>query len=202
MTMSYKINKKRMCTIVLTSGPRKHQLCERPCRNDQSICTMHSNLVIEITTWDQLSKAKQKQCSKDIDDIIENGTWTEEIIPLLTRYQLQHVFTGNEIERCIQAFRASHTKRSITYKNNMMYVSDLHKGRCIKVTEGVPELTMDQWKRILGTLTSKTQTQFLEEVSEMDWNDMDALFYHYRLPTTSFLWNEHVQTIVRSYVHG
>ena len=187
------------CTIVLTCGPRKSQLCERPCPNGQSICTMHLNLQRQPKTWDTLSKPKQKQFALEIDALVEQGTWRENILELVTRYQLQDVFPKTEIECCLQAYRVSQPKRSITYKKGIMYASDVHKGRCIKVTENVPEITEEVWKQLVETLPKPTQQQFMEDMEEIEKEDIDALLYHYRIPTTSFLWNEKAIQIIRNY---
>jgi hypothetical protein len=150
-------------------------------------------------TWDTLSKAKQKLFAIEIDNLVEHGTWREQILAMVARYQLQDYFLKTEIECCLQAYRVSQPKRSITYKNGIMYVSDPHKGRCNKITENVPELTIEEWRRLLQTLSQLAQVKIMEDLEEIATEDMDALLYHYRVPTTSFLWNEHAITLIRNY---
>lgn len=183
------------CTIILTTGARKGQLCERPCVNG-TICKMHSNLVKENTTWDTLSKPKQKQFTKEIEDLIEKGTWKDNIFLLLKKYNLDQSITGDEVNCCVQAYRACHTRHSITFKHGMMYVSDLHKGHCIKVTQNVPELTVEAWNRLLEKLPKDTRKQFVEELIEINKRDVDALLYHYRISTTTFHWNDQALEII------
>lgn len=194
------------CTIVLTSGPRKSQLCERPCPSGQSICTMHLNHQKQQVkekekkkTWDTLPKSKQKLFAVEIDHLVEHGTWREQILAMVARYQLQEYFPKTEIECCIQAYRVSQPKRSITYKNGIMYVSDPHKGRCNKITENVPELTEEEWRRLLQTLPQLAQVKIMEDLEEIHSADIDALLYHYRVPTTSFLWNEKAIELIHNY---
>jgi hypothetical protein len=100
---------------------------------------MHHNLDTERkkVTWEELSKPKQKQFRDILDTYIEEGTWMQHVLQLVQTFRLVD-FPKEEIECCLHAFRISHTKQSIVYKNGIMYVSDPHKGRCIKVDNGTP----------------------------------------------------------------
>jgi len=128
-----------ICRVILTSGARANETCNRPCRNGFSICMMHHNLDTERkkVTWEELSKPKQKQFRDILDTYIEEGTWMQHVLQLVQTFRLVD-FPKEEIECCLHAFRISHTKQSIVYKNGIMYVSDPHKGRCIKVDNGTP----------------------------------------------------------------
>ena len=190
------------CPVILTSGARSKESCNRPCRNGLPICTMHHNLdkkvkekdnngVTGVTcvTWESLSKPKQKQFRDTVDEYIEKGTWRQNILPLVSSYRLFD-FPKDEIGCCLHAFRTCHTKQSIVYKNDIMYVSDPHKGRCIKVDGDAPELTSERWEEILGKLSSEMRSQFRDDLQSIHPQDIDALLYHYRISTSSFLWND------------
>lgn len=188
------------CSVILTSGARAKETCNRPCRNGLSICIMHHNLATERkaeVTWEALSKPKQKQFREKLDEYIESGTWRQHVLQLVQAFRLTD-FPKDEIECCLHAFRVSHTKQSIVYKNGIMYVSDPHKGRCIKVATGAPELTPERWKQILGKLSTEMQTQFRDDLTCIHPQDIDALLYHYRLSTTCFLWNDTAIQIIMS----
>jgi len=157
---------------------------------------MHHNLAEDKkkdkkagVTWDALSKPKQKQFREKIDEYIEQGTWQDNILPLVQSYNLLD-FPKDEIQCCLHSFRISRTKQSIVYKNGIMYVSDPHKGRCIKVDGDAPELSKEKWEAILGKLSSEMPSQFLDDLQSIHPQDLDALLYHYRISTSSFLWND------------
>ena len=191
------------CPVILTSGARAKETCNRPCRNGLPICTMHHNLEdkkvkekdnkadasVTGVSWESLSKPKQKQFREKVDEYIEQGTWRQNIVALVQSYKLLD-FPKDEIGCCLHAFRTCHTKQSIVYKNDIMYVSDPHKGRCIKVDGDAPELSKEKWEEILGKLSSEMRSQFRDDLQSIHPQDLDALLYHYHISTSSFLWND------------
>jgi hypothetical protein len=173
--------------------------------NDHGVDCKESNVKKVMATvekqnnkvgWDSLSSLKKKQFTQKINEIIEDGTWNENIQSLLQQYQLdQYINSKTEWECCLQAFRMTRSNRSIAYINQVMHLSDPYEGRCKKMKKG-KQLTVDRWIQIRSHLDNVSLPQFIEEVKQVYVEDLDALLFHYQMPTDSFLWNEEAVRII------